>query len=401
VRHRSLARQRLLAGHMQRAADLCQDGRWMEAADVSRQATELAPENADAWYWLGRSLYSAGQLDEAEGALRQALRLDPRAPKAHYILAAIHRCRHDFAEAADEGEKELLVSPSVPAAHYAFVLDCGLSGQLDMAAGRYSKAVEDDPRDPLAQLGLGLVYKERGEPAKAALRYEEALRLDPELIQARTYAAEAYAQMGRTAEAEEQLRTVVAGSIEWRATASLGWLLGRQGKFEEAEGYLRAALDEHPLDPVTRGELGRVLVGLGRPDEAITEYRQAIRWGSVTEGHYSQLAALLFSSSDTDGAISCLEQGLLAVPEPDPDEIRVPLAKLLGMQGRMPEAIDHLRTVLRNQPGHVEARRSIAVFLDRMGEHDEAHSEALKAKELGADVPDDFLEEVRDKLGDG
>ena len=48
-----------------------------EAAVNFRQATELAPENADAWNGLGWADFDSGKTTEAEAAFKTALKLKP------------------------------------------------------------------------------------------------------------------------------------------------------------------------------------------------------------------------------------------------------------------------------------------------------------------------------------
>ncbi len=49
-------------------------GRHGESYDHLRRYTELAPDNAWAWLWLGRAAEALGELDEARTAYRTALR---------------------------------------------------------------------------------------------------------------------------------------------------------------------------------------------------------------------------------------------------------------------------------------------------------------------------------------
>ena len=48
-----------------------------DATDQLRRATELAPDDADAWHYLGEALAAEGRMAEANDAFRRAVELDP------------------------------------------------------------------------------------------------------------------------------------------------------------------------------------------------------------------------------------------------------------------------------------------------------------------------------------
>lgn len=57
---------------------------------------------------------------------------------------------------------------------------------------------------------------------------------------------------------------------------SLGWAFYKQGKFTEAEEYLRKAVLRSKFDPAVREHLGDVLHQLGRNEQAAAEWERAL-----------------------------------------------------------------------------------------------------------------------------
>ncbi|HET8902096.1 MAG TPA: tetratricopeptide repeat protein [Holophagaceae bacterium] len=57
---------------------------------------------------------------------------------------------------------------------------------------------------------------------------------------------------------------------------SLGWLRFKQGNLEDAEAQLRRAADMRPYSADVRQHLGEVLLKVGKPDEAITQWERAL-----------------------------------------------------------------------------------------------------------------------------
>ena len=58
---------------------------------------------------------------------------------------------------------------------------------------------------------------------------------------------------------------------------SMGWVLYRMDKFEEAETYLRQALERVSRDPTVHDHLGDVLAKQGKTKEAMAEWHIAAR----------------------------------------------------------------------------------------------------------------------------
>jgi tetratricopeptide (TPR) repeat protein len=57
---------------------------------------------------------------------------------------------------------------------------------------------------------------------------------------------------------------------------SLGWLRFKQGNLKDAEAQLRRAADMRPYSADVRQHLGEVLLKVGKPDEAITQWERAL-----------------------------------------------------------------------------------------------------------------------------
>jgi tetratricopeptide (TPR) repeat protein len=84
------ARAMRAAGRVPTATALLDAGRLPLAHDVLTQATKLAPESVDAWYWLGETCRAGGRAAEAKAAYERCLQLNPdhgRAARAARFVA--------------------------------------------------------------------------------------------------------------------------------------------------------------------------------------------------------------------------------------------------------------------------------------------------------------------------
>ncbi len=85
---------------------------------------------------------------------------------------------------------------------------------------------------------------------------------------------------------------------------ALGALERTLGDLDGAERAFRTALSYDPLNPDTITELGRVLSGSGRVEEALMAYRRALEISPTIGAGHLQVAEALVALGDLDGALS-------------------------------------------------------------------------------------------------
>ncbi len=152
---------------------------YAHAAEKSRVATSLEPDNAHAWDQLSWALGYQQPPDSvgAEKAAREAIRLQPSMFQAHYHLARALMQQERFPEAIAALEQAKSISPSSGTA------DFGLA-QVYIAQGDYDRAITTmhslptrDQSTPIAHYQLSLAYEGRGDKDKALLELQKAIEL--------------------------------------------------------------------------------------------------------------------------------------------------------------------------------------------------------------------------------
>jgi tetratricopeptide (TPR) repeat protein len=166
---------------------LWQSGDFPGAAEQLRQAIQIRPDYAEAYYTLGTVLKQMNNLPEAAEALRQAIRLDPDFAGAHTTLAAILRQLGDSAGAAAEskaGAEIVNQKNNLQAATFATNSGRRLlgAGDLDGAISQFRTAIRVMPSYALAHYELGLALSQRGLKDEAGGEYRKAAELDPHLV---------------------------------------------------------------------------------------------------------------------------------------------------------------------------------------------------------------------------
>jgi tetratricopeptide (TPR) repeat protein len=144
---------------------------WATAAAAFRRGLELEPEDASLRYWLGATLYAAGDISGAEREFGAVVRRSPDYAKAHFSLGMIFDS----------------------------------SGRRPAAIEEFRAAVTNDPKLPEARLRLAEALRAMGEVQASLSEFEAAVRLDPGLVEAWIGGGRALTALGRNQRAYEWL----------------------------------------------------------------------------------------------------------------------------------------------------------------------------------------------------
>jgi serine/threonine protein kinase/Flp pilus assembly protein TadD len=145
----------------------------------------------------------------------------------------------------------------------------------------------------------------------------------------------------------------------------------QHSQHEETLCYAVAMAALRPGSPGTHLNLGNALRNKGRQDEAIAEYREAIRLKKDYAAAYCSLGALLCDDkSDYDRAINAFREAIRLnndLPEPHYN-----LGNALYEKGQSDEAIAEYREAIRLKKDHAQAHNNLGNRLKEKGRLDEA-----------------------------
>ncbi|MFW9800615.1 MAG: tetratricopeptide repeat protein [Candidatus Thorarchaeota archaeon] len=138
-----------------------------EAEIILRRLLEIQPDNADAWWLLGRSLSLQGRLDENVEAFRRAVKLAPSRSELWETLGVALIRVGELIEGRDAFAE-------------AFELD---NSSVSMSEYEFGKLIESQPGNPLLWFGLGVVLDLQGrlDESKVAMLKAERLGLSQAL----------------------------------------------------------------------------------------------------------------------------------------------------------------------------------------------------------------------------
>ena len=165
----------------------------------------------------------------------------------------------------------------------------------------------------------------------------------------------------------------------------LGGGLERLGSWAAAAAVLTEGRRRYPNDFWLNHQLGRVLLQMGRADDAARYYTAAIALHGDSPGAHINLGVAFLAGGRYDDALDEFRRVLAR--DGANALARYNVAVTLQQQGRLDEAEAEYRAVYALTPPMAEAHNNLAVLLDGRGRADEAVAEYRAALAIDADLP--------------
>lgn len=312
------------------------------------KASELAPQNARAWYGLGRCFESLAERaaadlrssapDSAYGlalagdsflkqrrygmafsCYRQALAGNPRLRGAHSALATVYRETGHPEWAAIEERRERELPPA----------DCSVRPvECELSASRYGELIDNLKRDSSVEARY---WAGKAWSRMAADTYSRLNSLPPS-FESRMHAAREYDAQGlhiEAAKAWSEALQLAPASAE--AQRGLAWSLYRGRDYEAGLPVLERLLKQDPASAELNFLYGASLLNQEQPEKAVPWLEAALRHDPQLTPARAALGHALLRTGNPEQAIPHLKAGLAA----DEDGgIRFQLARAYQISGR-------------------------------------------------------------------
>jgi Flp pilus assembly protein TadD len=168
----------------------------------------------------------------------------------------------------------------------------------------------------------------------------------------------------------------------WTAHTDLGMAFYQQGRTDDALAQFREAVRINPADEEAQNDLGLALSRQGRIDEGIAQYREALRINPAYPEAHNNLGNALFQQGRIDEAIAEFREACQL--KPSYGEAHSNLGVALCHQGRIDEGIAQYLEALRINPNVAEAHANLGVALLQQGRSGEAIAEFREALRLNS-----------------
>lgn len=246
---------------------------------------ETHPDSPDALATQGKIMMLEQKGDSARILFKEALKLSPENIDVWLDLMSTSFVNNNFDQLNKDAEEALEFFPN----HDRFLFFYGISGSFledyPPAIHALEKIVKIGTTDLelLAQTHseLGKIYHKQEKYTKSDEQFLKALEITPEdhfiLNNYAYYLSERNDQLPKAQEMIEQALVLAPERASYLDT--YGWVLYQQGKFEEAEKWLKKAADKSTSSVILE-HYGDALYKIGKKAEAKTIYEKAIESGS-------------------------------------------------------------------------------------------------------------------------
>ncbi len=218
-----------------------------EAIRLYEAVPRRSPWRINSESQIAMLLQRQGQADRALGKMKQVARAWPGNLLALSSLADLYKAQGKWADAEREYSKVIDLIGSPGPADWPWFFERGVvreqSGKWPLAEADFRKALELAPGQSMVQNELGYTWADRGE---------------------------------HLAEARDLIRRAVDSKPDdGNIVDSLGWVLFRLGKTDEAIATLERAASLAPAEPAINEHLGDVYAAAGRLLEAVFQWSHA------------------------------------------------------------------------------------------------------------------------------
>ncbi len=257
--------------------------------DESRHPiAEVTTESMEAYnhYLKGRELYEKLYNDEARVCLEKALELDPEFAAAYLYLAGVHgRLRNTkardaaYRKAMDYADKANRKERLYIEAAYAVSIE----GDIKKRFRILKQMAEEFPDEKLVHQLLASHYRVNELFYQAVEEYDKVLELDP--------------------------------NYGW-AMNELAYMYADAGYFDKAHDYLQRYMKVSPGDANPVDSMGELYFRMGKLDDAIAKYREALELKPDFYYAYWEIAYVSALKEDYDEALKWIELFLKKAPSP-------------------------------------------------------------------------------------
>jgi tetratricopeptide (TPR) repeat protein len=269
-----------ILGHTAILAILCATCAFTGGCKTASDSKSALPEMTTE---LVSSLPPGLDADAALAALDRAIAASPDNAVSYSNRATVYRdAKKDYPRALADYDKAVALAPGLPQVYMNRGLLRQLAGDPAHARTDYSKAIELDPKNATAFCMRGTLDRTGYQGDRGLADFTAALALDPRRADAFRGRGMAYARTGHYDLALEDLsKALKLNPDDYTAYHERG-LVYLEGKTDPARALadMDRAIEADPQQPLAHADKARICEFLGRPGDALEEYRKVVKLAS-------------------------------------------------------------------------------------------------------------------------
>ncbi len=332
-------------------------GQWVPAGQSFSRVIAIDPDNLDAHIRLGNILLGVGQYADARSQAEEVTRRNPQNADAHVLLGQVSVQQKNFADAKNEFALAMKIAPWSPVPYTDLGLAQLMNREFDSAESNFQKAVQLVPDEPQFAINLANYYRGRQKPDRALQVLREAAARNPKAIAVQMAVADLYYYEKRTDEMHNLLNQLEAGDFPNAHQSVADFYFSHKNVPAALDRYLALARKEQQNPAIIKRVVDCYL--------QLSRWREADEWiarqGSKKDKdpefrllHARTLAGQyrLREAIAEDQAAIKAAPGMVAA--------QYALAQTYLQKGDLPTAKDAMTDALRLQPGYVPAFLGLA-----------------------------------------
>ena len=311
---------------------------------------------------------------------------------AHVLEGKVFGAQGQWDQAEARFAKALEVDPNFSPAYDALIGAYVAQDKLAQAAGQLEALLAKRPDNPGGLMALALIHDKMGEFAKSAEAYEKLIAIKPDFALAFNNLAYLYAeklnQLDKGAEAARKARALQP--TEPSIADTLGWILYRQGDYQQALSLLEESAVKLGDNPEVQFHLGSARYMAGQTDGARAAFQKAVDATADFPGKDEARRRLETLGDSSRGPTDLPTAALESLVKQQPNDL-VALTRLAGAyqkEGQFAKAAAAFEQALKVNPRLVPATIELAqIYAGPLQNKEKALEFAKKARELAPNDP--------------
>ena len=291
-----------------------------------------------------------------------AVKLEPERPSVLYTAALTYYRGGRYTDAMTEVERALTLQPTYEDALRLRATVLVRQARVDEGLAEFNRVAAVRPNSVSLHTDMGLALYGASRYAEALRSFETAIALSPSSSVSLARAGAASQMLGDNTRALEYYERANAIQPRAESFSSMGTIYYSLGDYEKAAAAYEGAVLIRPLGAITHRNLGDAYARLGRRDDALRAYRQAVRLAdgevSVSPGDARAIARLaVYQAKAGDDAAARRSLAAAEKLAPADGQVKLRAAVVHALAGRSMPALDAIEVAMA---GGIAAREIAA-----------------------------------------
>jgi tetratricopeptide (TPR) repeat protein len=355
-------------------------GKNQEAVIQLRNAVQLDPRFAVAYFQLGRAYLAIDNPEFAFRALTNSVLVDPTNQDAQLLRAGLLMKRHKFDEAQAVARNLIAAAPDNVQAHTILGEKHLLTKNFPTAIREFQAIVKLQPRAE-NYAALAAAYRAAGQSPEAEHTYRNGITANPKSVAARVALAQFYFAEGKLAEAESEMQAACyldSNAIQPRLF--LGRIYMVNGRIADAEQLYTELKTIAPDNPEAYEALGIFYLSVGHKEKAAAEFQSLLTTRRKDNTIKMYLVETWIELNRTKEA-RLLNDEILNTHPSDPRSL-LANGRILLAEHQYEKALAEFQKVVKVEPGSAKGHYFLGLAQQSLGFPDLAHSCFARALEL-------------------